>query len=421
MIGEALGNYTITAKLGSGTMGVVFRAEHARIARTAAIKVLIPELAQNESALQRFFTEARATSLIRHPGIVDVFDCDVDDGRAYIVMEHLDGETLADRLRRTDQIRWTVACEIACQVADAIGAAHDRGIIHRDLKPENVFLVRDPAVPDAVGSVKVLDFGIAKLRAVEASARLTMRGMVLGTPEYMAPEQCGGSDEIDERADIYALGCMLFEMLSGEPPFLAETIQELMVAHMFHPVPSIGERIPGLPAWLAGLVTNMLAKRRDERPASMHAVAKALGEGTKVKATELAQSPATSRWRGRTAPVLVAIAGLSVLGGVVWRVGGSSRRPSDARAPQAAALPASAAIPRDALPAPPRAIEIPARAAALPPSVGDAPVVVPTTRVWPAVQPSRKRAQPSERARGPALPGASTPKHVVDTDGIVDL
>jgi serine/threonine protein kinase len=109
MIGEALGNYTITAKLGSGTMGVVFRAEHVRIARTAAIKVLIPELAQNASAVQRFFTEARATSLIRHPGIVDVFDCDVDEGRAYIVMEHLDGETLADRLRRTDSIPWATA------------------------------------------------------------------------------------------------------------------------------------------------------------------------------------------------------------------------------------------------------------------------------------------------------------------------
>src|SRR5262249_19927020 len=153
-----------------------------------------------------------------------------------------DGETLADRLRRTESIPCATACEIARHVAEAIGAAHDRGIVHRDLKPENVFLVRDPAAPDAVASVKVLDFGIAKLLAADASARLTMRGMVLGTPEYMAPEQCGGSDEIDERADIYALGCILFEMLSGEPPFVAAAVQELMVAHMFQPVPSIGER-----------------------------------------------------------------------------------------------------------------------------------------------------------------------------------
>ena len=116
MIGEALGNYRVTAKIGSGTMGVVYRAEHVRIARTAAVKVLIPELAQNASAVQRFFTEARATSLIRHPGIVDVFDCDIDaTGRAYIVMEYLDGETLADRLRRTERMPWTAACEIARQ------------------------------------------------------------------------------------------------------------------------------------------------------------------------------------------------------------------------------------------------------------------------------------------------------------------
>jgi serine/threonine-protein kinase len=176
MIGEALGNYTITAKLGSGTMGVVFRGEHVRIARTAAIKVLIPELTQNASALQRFFTEARATSLIRHPGIVDVYDCDVDAaGRAYIVMEHLDGETLADRLRRTDSIPWATACELARQVADALAAAHASGIVHRDLKPENVFLVRDRADADRVAAVKVLDFGIAKLLAADAPARLTMR------------------------------------------------------------------------------------------------------------------------------------------------------------------------------------------------------------------------------------------------------
>jgi len=419
MIGEALGNYTITAKLGSGTMGVVFRAEHVRIARTAAIKVLIPELAQNESAVQRFFTEARATSLIRHPGIVDVFDCDVDDGRAYIVMEHLEGETLADRLRRTDRIPWATACEVARQVAEAIGAAHGRGIIHRDLKPENVFLVRDPAAPDAVASVKVLDFGIAKLLSADASARLTMRGMVLGTPEYMAPEQCGGSDEIDERADIYALGCILFEMLSGEPPFLGETIQELMIAHMFHAAPSIGERIPGLPAWLAGLVTIMLATRRDERPASMNDVARALAERT--RATEIAQRPDASRWRVRTAPIAVAIAGLSVLGFAIWRVGASSRRSSDARAPQATAVGASPAIPPGApAPAPP-SIGVPGHADTLPASAGASPPAMPTAQVAPATQPARKRPQPPARPESPASNGTPASKHVVDTDGIVDL
>ena len=417
MIGEALGNYTITAKLGSGTMGVVFRAEHVRIARTAAIKVLIPELARNASALQRFFTEARATSLIRHPGIVDVFDCDVEEGRAYIVMEHLDGETLADRLRRTDRIPCATACEIARQVAEAIGAAHDRDIVHRDLKPENIFLVRDPADADKVAAVKVLDFGIAKLLAADPSARLTMRGMVLGTPEYMAPEQCGGSDEIETRADIYALGCILFEMLSGEPPFLGETVQELLVAHMFHPLPAIGERVPGVPAWLADLVTAMLAKDREERPASMKAVARALREGAAVPPD--AQLPLTSRRGLRAAPVVVAIAGLSALALAMWRGSSSRRRLSDARAAQAAAL-APPPIERHK---PPLAagIVVPTCAGVPTPAVSGAPPVVPAARVEPVLPAARKRARPTERVQRPAPPGVSARKQAVDTDGIVDL
>jgi serine/threonine-protein kinase len=421
MIGDAFGNYTVTAKLGSGTMGVVFRGEHVRIARTAAIKVLVPELTQNASAVQRFFTEARATSLIRHPGIVDVFDCDVDTtGRAFIVMEYLEGETLADRLRRTDSLPWGVACEIARQVARAIAAAHDRGIIHRDLKPENVFLVRDPAGSDAVGAVKVLDFGIAKLLTSDASARLTIRGMVLGTPEYMAPEQCGGDEEIDERADVYALGCMLFEMLSGEPPFMAEAIQELMVAHMVRPVPSIGERMPGLPAWLSGLVTIMLAKRRDERPASMHEVAKALGERT--KATQVApQRPVMLRRGRRAGPVLFAVAGVSALALAV--AAGSMRRSSRSRAKQATALTAAAAIDPGTAPAVPAASVVPPPAAApvpaLPVSVA-APADGETRAETPAA-PARKRARTPEAGRRATPPMPPKPKHMVDTDGITDL
>ena len=187
MIGETLGNYKLVAKLGSGSMGVVFLGEHQRIARQVAIKLLPPELCQSPQVLQRFFNEARATSLIRHPGIVDVFDCDVDPaGRAYIVLDHLVGETLGDRLQRTETLPWIEACAIAAQVADALGAAHDQRIVHRDLKPENVFLVGE-----SFPVVKVLDFGIAKLLAGDPRDRLTVRGMLLGTPEYMSPEQCG--------------------------------------------------------------------------------------------------------------------------------------------------------------------------------------------------------------------------------------
>src|SRR6185503_4529798 len=269
MIGEVLGNYKLVAQLGSGSMGVVYLAEHQRIARRVAIKVLAPELVQSPQVLQRFLNEARATSLIRHPGIVDVFDCDVDaEGRAFMVMELLEGQTLGARLRQVGSVPWAAACLIAAQVADAFAAVHDRGIIHRDLKPENVFLVGD--------SVKVLDFGVARLLAADASNRLTSRGMVIGTPEYMSPEQCGAAEEIDHRADIYALGCILFEMLSGKPPFAASGIQELLTAHRFLPPPSLAATAPDVPGWLGALVARMLSKEPSQRPASMHEVSKSL-------------------------------------------------------------------------------------------------------------------------------------------------
>jgi len=275
MIGELLGNYRILAQLGSGSMGIVFLAEHQRLLRRVAIKLLAPALVRDQQALQRFFNEALATASTRHPGIVDVFDCDVDaGGRAYLVLEHLEGETLADRLEREQRLDWPAACLIARQAADALGAVHGKGIVHRDLKPENLFLVGDPA--DAAATVvKVLDFGVAKLLAVDAAARLTMRGMLVGTPEYMSPEQCAGS-EIDHRADIYALGCILFEMLGGLPPFVAETIRELTTAHQFFPPPALPASAGEVAAPLRDLLARMLAKDPGHRPASMHDVAEAL-------------------------------------------------------------------------------------------------------------------------------------------------
>ncbi|HXU00925.1 MAG TPA: serine/threonine-protein kinase [Polyangia bacterium] len=408
MIGETLGNYTITAKLGSGTMGVVFRAEHARIARTAAIKVLLPELAENASVLQRFFNEARATSLIRHPGIVEVLDCGVDGtGRAYIVMEHLEGETLADRLLRERSIPWAVACPIARQIAEAIGAAHDNAIVHRDLKPENVFLAGDRSAPANATTVKVLDFGIAKLRTANASVRLTMRGMVLGTPEYMSPEQCGGSEAIDGRADIYALGCILFEMLSGEPPFMAETVQELIVGHMFGAIPSIGERVPDLPAWLADLVTAMLAKRPEDRPAEMHDVAGAL-----AAATAPAPPPKVER-RARRAQIALTIAGTSALAAAVLIAGGAMLRVGPARPARAAAFRALADSERTTAPLARPAIVVPAPASAS--------ASIPAASVAPPAQTPARVNEPPRRPSRLAAPRPPRPRHVVDTDGIVDL
>jgi serine/threonine-protein kinase len=326
-------------------------------------------------------------------------------------MENLDGETLADRLLRTESVPWASACEIARQVAEAIAAAHANGIVHRDLKPENVFLVRDPADPAVVASVKVLDFGIAKLLAADASARLTMRGIALGTPEYMAPEQCAGADEIDERADIYALGCILFEMLSGEPPFIAESVQELFALHMFRPAPAIGERVAGLPDWVAGLVTIMLAKKREERPASMRRVARTLGE--KMEAARTAGRPATSRWGGPRAASLVAavvaILGVSALI-AVWNTSRSNGLPTHARPLEAAASGGSPEIAPEAAFAPPRPIVIPAAPAVPIPPAGAAPA---------SRQPARTGERPSRSV--PPRAAKPKPKHGGSTDGIVDL
>jgi serine/threonine-protein kinase len=410
MIGEALGNYKITAKLGSGTMGVVFRADHARIARTVAIKVLAPELARDATVVQRFFNEARATSLIHHPGIVDVFDCDVDPtGRAYIVMEHLDGETLAEALRRTATVPWPAACAIARQIAEAVAAAHENGIVHRDLKPDNVFLIHGSDEPRRERRAKVLDFGIAKLMA-DPAMRLTMRGMLLGTPEYMAPEQCGGADEVDERADIYALGCMLFEMLSGEPPFLAERLQELIAAHMFRPVPAIGERVPGLPDDLADLITRMLAKRREDRPTSMHEVARTLAEAGKVAKTTTKTAAKTARtawWRGRRAQIAVLTAGVCALAGAAWVAAAASRRAAPAAVAPVVEREA-ARVERPPAAAPPADV--------LPPA-GVPPPLPPPREPAPAAERSQR---PQRRAR-PAPQNRPAPQHVVDSDGIVDL
>jgi eukaryotic-like serine/threonine-protein kinase len=277
MTDEAFGDYKLVAELGRGSMGVVFLAEHGPTARRVAIKVLVPELSRNAEVLQRFANESRATSSIRHPGIVEIVEFQPgESGRAYIVMELLEGQTLGDRLRRTGTVALPDACAIAAQVADAIAAAHDQAIVHRDLKPENVFLLGDPAAGAGTPAVKVLDFGIARLLETESAARLTMRGTLLGTPEYMSPEQAEGSDAVDHRADIYALGCILFEMLSGRPPYVFKGVQELLNAHRFRRIPALSAQIAVLPDWLGDLLGRMVSKDPDDRPSSMRQIARAL-------------------------------------------------------------------------------------------------------------------------------------------------
>src|SRR5581483_7014718 len=220
-----------------------------RIERRAAIKVLHPELSGNPAYVRRFLNEARAVNLVRHPGLVEIFELGQhEDGTAYLVMELLAGEPLAERLQRAGRLPPALAVALARWIALAMQAAHDRGIVHRDLKPANVMLVPDgrgPAGGLPGEQVKILDFGVARLEepagAAKGDAPLTRTGVVVGTPEYMAPEQCEGAARAGPPADVYALGVVLYEMLAGQRPFRSETAVETMLLHMRQDPPRLRE------------------------------------------------------------------------------------------------------------------------------------------------------------------------------------
>jgi len=272
-VGELVGAYRIVGALGGGGMGMVYRAVHTLLDRPAAIKVLRPELGNHAMAIDRFLTEARATTAIRHPGIVEIYDYGhTQHGNAFIAMELLEGETLGARIAKQGRLTLLEAMTIARRIAAPLAIAHDCGVVHRDLKPDNVFLVRDHE-GGAVAQVKILDFGIAKLESTAVSNRTTI-GLILGTPAYMSPEQCRGSSECDHRTDLFALGCILFEMLAGQPPYGTELASGEMIAAQLHsPVPDLG-RFATVPSEVLRLVTRLLAKRPDDRPRdALHVVA----------------------------------------------------------------------------------------------------------------------------------------------------
>jgi tRNA A-37 threonylcarbamoyl transferase component Bud32 len=300
MVGSSIGSFQIVSVLGQGGMGIVYVGEHRRIARRVAIKVLHPHLSNDPAIVERFFTEARATSVIRHPGLVEISDCDLlPDGSAYIVMELLEGESLGNHLASHGRLAVPRALEVARAVADTLAAAHDKGIVHRDLKPDNVFVLAPAAA--SITPIKVLDFGIAKLMDAHGAAHKTRTGMMLGTPLYMSPEQCRGARTVDHRTDIYALGCLLYEMLSGHPPFTSQGFGELIQAHLLQAPRSLRVVAPaaGVPEVLDELVALMLAKSPDDRPQTMREVVTALdaiGAGGAPRATSVR--------RAATAPVV---------------------------------------------------------------------------------------------------------------------
>ena len=277
MIGRVVGKYKILDQIGEGGMGIVYRAEHVTLGSPAAIKVLLPQFTRDTVVVDRFFTEAKATSSIRHVSIVQIFDYGrLPNGQAYIAMELLRGEDLTSFIGRHRIVDPQVAVPITLQMLSALESAHLVGIVHRDIKPDNVFLVRDPGAPGAI-RIKILDFGIAKLVGDQIGVNPKMKtkgGSILGTPAYMSPEQCRGGAEIDARADLYSVGCILFEMLTGRPPFIAEGGGETMAMHIYEHAPRLHQFAPGLPEELDALIAKLLAKSPDERtPSAAYALA----------------------------------------------------------------------------------------------------------------------------------------------------
>ncbi len=260
--GMMVGEYKVEAKLGEGGMGAVYGAVHPLIGKRAAIKVLKPELCSNPEAVERFVQEARSVNQIGHPNIVDIFSFgELPDGSSYFVMEQLRGETLAQRLRR-GRLAFGECLEILDGVIRGLEAAHDKGIIHRDLKPDNVFLVE---VRGDRPQVKLLDFGIAKLTGGEDNRlERTRTGALIGTPQYIAPEQARGY-AVDHRADIYSLGVMAFEMFTGRPPFQADTAMDMISKHL-HETPPRPSTVVSLPFALDRAILEMLDKSPANRP-----------------------------------------------------------------------------------------------------------------------------------------------------------
>jgi serine/threonine protein kinase len=306
--------YRVEALLGEGGMGLVYRATHTRLNKTLAIKVLRSENVRDQEVLARFRREAESASNIGNEHIVDIHDFGtLADGSTYFVMECLEGLDLIDAIDAVQRLSEGRAIHIARQICTALGAAHGAGIVHRDLKPENVFLTRRSEDEDFV---KVLDFGIAKV--ANRPHRLTRDGEVLGTPHYMSPEQCAG-EEIDHRTDIYALGVLLYEMVTGNVPHDADTMMGILTKQMYEdPVPP-RVRVPKLSEQLERVIMQSLEKRPEQRYQTMHEVEADLGRlhaGHKLVGPDtVTLKPALERKpkQVRRTPIILGVLGLIVL------------------------------------------------------------------------------------------------------------
>ncbi len=299
--------FRVIKKLGEGGMGAVYLAEHITLEKTVALKMLHQEFSRKEDLVQRFLQEAKSASRIRHENVIDISDFgQTPDGSVFFAMEYLEGRDLHDLLARTKleghRLQWDRSSKIFLQVCSALTAAHAKGIIHRDLKPENIYLVEWLGHKDFV---KLLDFGIAKVTEVtgEEERKLTKTGMLFGTPEYMSPEQARG-DKVDARVDVYAMGCILFQLVTGHVPFEADNFMGILSQHLTEEPPVVTpEQLAavGAPPELGGIVAGALIKDPAERYQSIADLAQAVralsGEAEPVPVPVASQRTRT-RWTG---------------------------------------------------------------------------------------------------------------------------
>jgi serine/threonine-protein kinase len=321
-----VGDFVVERELGRGGMGVVYAARHRTIGRPAAIKVIGEDMSRDADAVARFLREARAVARLRSPHVVDVFGFGtLDDGRAYCVMELLQGESLRERIAR-GRVPLDEAIDVLAQVCRGLEVVHAAGIVHRDLKPENLFIERRPG---AAPTLKILDFGLVK--AAEVDVAQTQTGVGFGTPLYAAPEQLRSARDVDERADIYSLGCVAYELVVGRVPFPRESVAELIAAHLGEQPRPPCELAPRIPPALDALVVAMLAKDPRRRPRIGHVQdildglrTPQLSRPASIGSLEIPRTRRTARWRTSAALVAAAIVIMAL---ALWFHAASSEHP----------------------------------------------------------------------------------------------